>query len=100
MNRRDWIGALLAAALLVGCADTPINESARLEHQDSPQAVRIKALLLEEPDLAGAAIDVDMSDERVILEGFVETEDQHERAEAIAREQGSGSEVENRITVK
>jgi osmotically-inducible protein OsmY len=100
MNRGDRIGALLAVALLAGCAEAPINESARLEHQDSPQAVRIKALLLEEPDLAGSAIDVDMSGDGVILEGFVETEEQRERAEAIAREQGDGSEVENRITVK
>lgn len=100
MNRGDWIGALLAATLLAGCADTPINESARLENQDSPQAVRIKVLLLEAPDLAGSAIDVDMSDAGVILEGFVETEEQRARAEAIAREQGQGSDVENRIIVK
>lgn len=100
MRRGEWIGLVLAAILLASCAGTPINESARLENQDSPQAVRIKALLLEEPDLAGSAIDVDMRNDRVILEGFVETEDQRERAEAIARDQGSGSEVENRITVK
>lgn len=100
MRRGEWIGLVLAATLLASCADTPINESARLANQDSPQAVRIKALLLEEPDLAGSAIDVDMRNDRVILEGFVETEDQRERAEAIARDQGSGSEVENRITVK
>lgn len=100
MKRGEWMWLLLAAALLAGCADTPINESARLENQDSPKAVRIKALLFEEPDLAGSAIDVDMRNGRVILEGFVETEDQRERAEAIARDQGSGSEVENRITVK
>jgi len=103
MNRRGWIGTLLAVALVAGCADTPVNESARLENQDSPQAVRIKALLLEEPDLAGSAIDVDLRDDRVILEGFVETENQRERAEAIAREQGEkgeNREVENRLTVK
>lgn len=100
MNRDAGIGFLLAVVLLAGCADTPINESARLENQDSAQAVRIKALLLEEPDFAGSAIDVDMSNDRVVLEGFVETEDQRERAEAIAREQGPGSEVENRIIVK
>lgn len=100
MRRGKWIGLVLTATLLASCADTPINESARLENQDSPQAVRIKALLLEEPDLAGSAIDVDIRNDRVILEGFVETEDQRERAEAIARDQGSCSEVENRITVK
>ncbi len=100
MKRGEWIGLLLAAALLASCADTPINESARLENQDSPQAVKIKAQLLEEPGLAGSAIDVDMRNDRVILEGFVETEAQRERAEAIARDHGSGSEVENRITVK
>lgn len=98
MNRWHWMGALLAVALLVGCADTPVNESARLDNQDSPQAVRIKALLLEAPDLAGSAIDVDMSDDGVILQGFVESEDQRQRAGAIAREQGHT--VDNRITVK
>ncbi|MYL22634.1 BON domain-containing protein [Vreelandella massiliensis] len=100
MTPRACIGGLIVALLLIGCADTPVNESARLANQDSPQAVRIKAQLLEAPELAGAAIDVDMRNDRVILEGFVETEEQRERAEAIAREQGSGSEIENKITVK
>ncbi len=100
MNRRNWIGVLLAGALLAGCADAPINESARLENQDSPQAVRIKALLLEEPNLAGSAIDVDMSDDGVILEGFVETEEQRDRAEAIARDYDQVTAVDNQITVK
>ncbi|NMT64811.1 BON domain-containing protein [Marinobacter orientalis] len=100
MNRHDWTGVLVAVVLLSGCADAPVNESARLEHQDSPQAVRIKALLLEEPGLAGAAIDVDIRNGRIVLEGFVETGDGRERAEAIAREHSPGSEVENRIIVK
>jgi len=100
MKRRECIGALLGASLLAGCAGTPVNESARLEHQDSPQAVRIKVLLLKELNLAASAIDVDVSGDNVILEGVVENADQRERAEAIARQQGAGSEVENRITVK
>ncbi|SEL63127.1 BON domain-containing protein [Halomonas daqiaonensis] len=100
MNRHIWIGVLLAVALLAGCVDNPINESARLENQDSPQAVRIKARLLEEPDLAGSAIDVDLNGDQAILSGFVETTEQRERAEAISRDHERVKSVDNRITVK
>lgn len=105
MNRGDWIralmlGGLLLTGLLVGCSASPINESARLENQDSPQAVRIKVLLLEAPDLAASAIDVDMKGDRAILGGFVETSQQRDRAEAIAQDYDQVRTVENNIIVK
>ncbi|XKH60498.1 BON domain-containing protein [Halomonas sediminis] len=94
------LGGLLLAGLLVGCADTPVNESARLAQQDSAEAVQIKARLLEAPDLAGSAIDVDLEGDRAILGGFVETSQQRERAEAITRDHEQVNAVENNITVK
>ncbi|WP_346795837.1 BON domain-containing protein [Halomonas sp. Bachu 37] len=105
MCLRYRFGALLmlgfmAVGLLGGCADKPVNESARLEHQDSVEAVQIKAWLLEAPDLAGSAIDVDLDGDRAILSGFVETSEQRERAEAIAQEHEQINTVENNITVK
>lgn len=94
------IPGLFLLGLLTGCADAPINESARLEQQDSRAAVRIKAWLLEAEDLAGSAIDVDLDGDRAILRGFVETDEQRERAEAITREHDRVNEVDNRISVK
>lgn len=91
MCQRHWFNSwvvcgLLMSVLLVGCADSPVNESARLDQQDSFEAVQIKAQLLEAPDLAGSAIDVDLKGDRAILSGFVETSQQRDRAEAIAQE--------------
>ncbi|WP_104202989.1 BON domain-containing protein [Billgrantia saliphila] len=105
MRQRYWfailsIQGLFMLGLLAGCADTPVNESARLEQQDSLEAVQIKARLLEAPDLAGSAIDVDLDGDRAILKGFVETTEQRKRAEDIARDQDRVKTVDNQITVK
>lgn len=94
------LAGLLLVLLLAGCADSPVNESARLGQQDSLEAVQIKARLLEAPELAGSAIDVDLEGDRAILSGFVETSQQRDRAEAIAHEQNQVKAVENNITVK
>lgn len=94
------MGSILATTLLAGCTSAPVNESAALEHQDSLAAVQIKAQLLEAPDLAGSAIDVDLDGDRAILSGFVETSQQRDRAEAIALEHDQVNTVENNITVK
>lgn len=94
------VAALLLVGIVAGCADAPVNESARLGQQDSLEAVQIKARLLEAPDLAGSAIDVDLEGDRAILSGFVETEEQRERAADIARDQDRVKTVDNRITVK
>ena len=105
MCRDHWLGTLKTGAfllfgLLMGCADSPVKESARLDQQDSLEAVQIKAQLLEASDLAGAAIDVDVEGDKAILDGFVETPQQRDRAEAIAREHQKVKTVENNIQVK
>ncbi|MBW6393083.1 BON domain-containing protein [Billgrantia antri] len=90
----------LLLLVLAACTVAPVNETARLEQQDSLAAVQIKARLLEAPDLAGSAIDVDLAGDRAILTGFVETEEQRERAATLTREQDGVAQVDNRITVK
>ena len=94
------VHSLLLSALLVGCANAPVNESARLAQQDSLKAVQIKARLLEAQELAGAAIDVELEDDHAILRGFVETAQQRDHAEAIAQDQDEVKTVENNIIVK
>ncbi len=105
MYLHHWLGTLKIAGfllfgILMGCANTPVKESASLDQQDSLEAVQIKAQLLDASDLAGAAIDVDVEGNRAILDGFVETPQQRDRAEAIAREHPKVKSVENNIEVK
>lgn len=90
----------LALVSIAGCQSLWGNESAQPAAQATVQAVRIKALFLEEPDLAGSAIAVEFDAGRVVLGGFVETQEQRRRAETIAAEQDDVDEVVNRIVVK
>ena len=76
------------------------DEAAKLENQDSEVAVRIKASLIAEPGLAGAAIEVKIEGGKVVLSGFVETEAQSRQAVRIARDQKGVSAVVNRLVVK
>lgn len=101
MNRHAWYVIVLMLFLVSGCASNPWGkESAELSQQDSPEAVRIKVKLLNAEELAGSAIDVESDNGRVVLRGFVETEEQKQRAEAIARESDNVTEVVNDIVVK
>lgn len=98
MNRRSRLALFLAALWVVGCAGFLANESAELSRQDAPEAVRITAALLDDPNLAGSAIDVQYEQGRVTLTGFVETQEQRQRAEQIARQYAQ--EVINNIEIK
>lgn len=101
MNRGYlWLVLFLVTLLLTGCAGFLANESAELSSQDAPEAVRITAALLDEPGLAGSAIDVQFEKGRVTLSGFVETQEQRQRAEQIARQQEGVTEVINNIEIK
>ena len=91
---------VVVSVFIAACASPWGNESAEMESQDSPEALRIKTALIEAPGLAGSALDVRYEDGRVHLSGFVETTDQRNRAEAIAHEQEGVTEVVNDITVK
>lgn len=98
MNRPMLI--LISTLLVSSCVGFLGEEPAGWDHQAAPEAVRIKALLMEAPDLAGSAIAVEYDQGRVTLGGFVAKEEQRQRAETIAREQDEVDEVTNNIEVK
>lgn len=91
---------LLLAVLISSCAGFMGQGPAGWDEQAAPEAVRIKALLMEAPDLAGSAIAVELNDGVVTLGGFVANEDQKRRAAAIAQEQDGVDRVVNDIVVK
>lgn len=95
------LATIAAASMLVaGCASPWADESADLGQQDSEMALRIKSALIGEPSLAGAAIDVEFSDGRARLTGFVETREQRLAAARVAREQQGVTRVVDEIVVK
>ncbi|GGY65783.1 BON domain-containing protein [Marinobacter zhanjiangensis] len=98
MVRSDWLNVVLVSGMIVfsGCAGFAGENT----QQDAAEAVRLKAVLLEAPDLAGSAIDVTVSEDRILLEGFVEKATQRQRTEDLVREHSEIDQVSNRIEVK
>lgn len=102
MTRRASAPAILLVALILtsGCQSLWSVESSQPAAQGTVEALRIKALFLEEPDLAGSALHVEFDAGRIVLSGFVERQDQRQRAEDIAAAQDDVDEVVNQIVVK
>ncbi len=88
---------VLWLTLVSGCTSFGGSGMAK---QDTVEEIRLKAILLETEDLAGSAINITVDEGQVLLEGFVETATQRQRAAELVRENSSLDDVSNRITVK
>lgn len=86
---------LLWLLLISSCA--PLTDGLQRETRE---AVRLEAVLLEAQDLAGSALEVTIKQGSILLEGFVETASQRQRAEDLVRRNSDIDTVTNRITVK
>lgn len=99
MMTADGRSLMLWLMLVSGC--TVFNgELSDMQRQDSAEEVRLKAVLLEAGDLAGSAIDITIDGDEILLEGFVETTTQRQRAEDLVRENSKLDAVSNQIVVK
>lgn len=83
--------------LVTGC--TPF-EGSGMANQETEEAVRLKAVLLEADNLAGSAIDITIDEGEILLEGFVETTAQRRQAEELVRKNSKLDKVSNQIVVK
>jgi osmotically-inducible protein OsmY len=88
------------ALLLAGCAGIMEGEVEQEPRADAVLATRIKADLLEVPELNAAAITVESDQGRITLTGFVNSREQKQRAERMTREVEGVKQVVNRIEVK
>ncbi|MCR8915496.1 BON domain-containing protein [Marinobacter panjinensis] len=88
---------VLWLTLVSGCS---VFDGSGMATQDTAEAVRLKAVLLEADDLAGSAIDITIVEGEILLEGFVETTTQRQRAEDLMRENSKLDGVNNQIVVK
>lgn len=93
--------AIIAVAPLVaGCESGPKSESTGEYIDSTVITTKVKAALVEDPSLSALDIHVDTYKDIVSLSGFVETEEQKERATVVASNIDDVRQVENRLIVK
>ncbi len=68
--------------------------------EDILMAMRVKAALIETSKLSAAAIEVEASNGRIQLNGFVETASQRQLASDVAKQTAGVKEVINQIEIK
>ncbi|WP_152208177.1 BON domain-containing protein [Marinobacter changyiensis] len=83
--------------LVSGCAGV---DGTGMAEQDTPEEVRLKAVLFEAEDIAGSAINITINEDEILLEGFVETAVQKQRVEDLVRQNSGSGNVNNQITIK
>ena len=100
--RYIWIiNYLLFSLGISGCAGLLGSETVeQAPKADIELAMKIKAQLIEAPNLSAAAIHVEASNGLVVLSGFVETKSQRQLAHSIAQQTPDVIRVDDQIEVK
>lgn len=100
---RTATGAVLIAlslATVAGCASTSHKEGTGEYVDDSVLTTKVKAAILNEPDLKVAEINVETFKGVVQLSGFVSSRAAADRAVAVARGVSGVKDVKNNMQVK
>jgi len=97
-----WFFLILMVVTLNGCASLFGNAEGIKEkpQEDVVMAMKVKAALIEASQLSAAAIEVEASDGRIRLSGFVETASQRQVAGDVASRVTGVKDVLNEIEVK
>ena len=94
-----FILAVLLAAML-GCASTPRQEGTGEYLDDSVITTKVKAVVLNEPSLKSAEINVETFKGVVQLSGFVSSEADIQKTVEVARSVKGVTSVKNDMRVK
>jgi osmotically-inducible protein OsmY len=103
MNMFKTLSALLAAVamtFMLGCASTSTREGTGEYVDDAVITTKVKALILDEPGLKSAEINVETFKGIVQLSGFVSSQGNISRAAEIARSVKGVSSVKNDMRLK
>ena len=79
-NFSKWVGSLSIAVLLTACASSPNERSAGEVFDDTAVLAKAKAALVNDPDIKGSSIDVDVNRGVVRLTGVVRSEAERKKA--------------------
>ena len=88
------------AALMVGCAATPTQESTGEYFDDTTLTTKVKTALLADKDVSGLAINVETFKGSVQLSGFAGSEAERAKAAQLAKGVKGVKAVENDIRLK
>lgn len=91
--------ALIFGALLSACASTSSHRSTGETIDDAAISSRIKTALLTDSNTDGIDIELDVSRGQVQLNGFVDSVEESEKAESIARRVKGVTGVSNNLRV-
>jgi hyperosmotically inducible protein len=92
--------AVPVVAITAGCSSTPSHESAGEYTSDSALTAKVKAALLEDPGLKSLAVSVTTYRSEVLLSGFVNSQEQIQKAVSVARGVEGVQSVKNELQVK
>lgn len=98
------LGQLLLAftltLMLAACAGNPKQESTGEYIDDTVLTSRVKAALLNDPNVSGLSVNVESFKGTVQLSGFVKTVAERNRAIALARATPGVRQVKNDILIR
>lgn len=100
LNAIAGAGLLCAAAPLLSCASSRTHESAGEYVDGSAITTKVKAAILEDPDLKTFQISVKTYKGVVQLSGFVDSKEMVARAGEVAGQVSGVREVKNDLIVK
>ena len=89
---------LVAAPLVVGCASP--SRTAGQTVDDASITAKVKSQLLADPEVAGLNVNVTTFEGQVQLSGYVESSQQRQQAEQIARNVEGVRSVSNDLIVR
>jgi len=103
MQRRSYVKyfiSLLITAFVIGCAATPERQSTGEFIDDASITAKVKAALINDPQVKARDIDVETFRGTVQLNGFVDDRKQIDRAIELTRSQQGVKSVVNNLQVK
>ena len=99
-NIRPILTAAILAAALTACGGSPTKESTGELVDDSLITTKVKTALIADKKVSGTNISVETFKGRVLLSGFVKSEDERTQAETATRAVAGVKEVNNKIEVR
>jgi hyperosmotically inducible periplasmic protein len=91
---QGWVGAVMLAVIVIGCAATPEQRSTGEVIDDAAITSKVKTNFLADPIVSAFAISVDTSRAVVSLTGIVNSDAERQRAIQIAQEVGGVKQVD------
>ena len=97
---KSTLAAAVTALLLAACAGSPTSESTGEVIDDSVITTKVKTALLADTRVRGRDVHVETFKGRVLLSGYVNSPEERQTAERIARNTAGVREVNNKIAVR